>query len=66
VEDWTVVCGNGDVKRRRRKHAKEGTGADDGAQLVEMLRLKAMDTEREGTVALFRAAARMASLAKKK
>ncbi|KIW86751.1 uncharacterized protein Z519_12664 [Cladophialophora bantiana CBS 173.52] len=62
VPDWTVVYGNGDIKRRRKKRPAE----EDQTELVEMLRLKAMDKEREGTVTLLRAAARMASLAKKK
>lgn len=62
VDDWTVVYGNGDVKRRRKR--KDEGGED--AELVENLRLKAMDKEREGTVTLFRLASRMASAAKKK
>jgi serine acetyltransferase len=65
VEEWTVVYGNGDMKRRRKKRTKVGNIVEDDSEVVETLRLKAMDTEREGTVALFRAAAR-ASLAKKK
>ena len=65
VEPWTVVHGNGDMKRRRKKRAVDGEAEDGDANLVEKLRLRAMDTEREGTVALFRAAAR-ASLVKKK
>ena len=65
VEEWTVVYGNGDVKRRRKKQVKNSTIDDDPADLVETLRLKAMDKEREGTVALFRTA-RTATLAKKK
>lgn len=66
VEEWMVVQGNGNVKRRRKLKSKTGNDQDDPTELVESLRLKAMDKEREGTVALFRAAARTASLAKKK
>ncbi|KIW78630.1 hypothetical protein Z517_08468 [Fonsecaea pedrosoi CBS 271.37] len=62
VADWTVVYGNGNIKRQRKTQSAE----EDQTELVEMLRLKAMDKEREGTVALLRAAARVASLAKKK
>ncbi|KIW24269.1 uncharacterized protein PV07_09996 [Cladophialophora immunda] len=62
VADWTVIYGNGDMKRRRKTRSAE----EDQTELVEMLRLKAMDKEREGTVTLLRAATRMASLAKKK
>lgn len=65
VEEWTVVHGNGNVKRQR-KRSRISNDQDDPAELVESLRLKAMDKEREGTAALFRAAARTASLAKKK
>lgn len=65
VEDWTVVYGNGNLKRRRGQDAASSNG-DSRDKLVEDMRLKAMDKEREGTVALFRLAARMASLAKKK
>ncbi|KIX06300.1 uncharacterized protein Z518_04275 [Rhinocladiella mackenziei CBS 650.93] len=68
VEDWTVQYGNGEMKRKRRKMAtianEEDRDAD--AELVETMRLKAMDKEREGTVAIFKMAARMASMAKKK
>ncbi|EXJ95272.1 hypothetical protein A1O1_00392 [Capronia coronata CBS 617.96] len=65
VDDWTVVYGNGDVKRQRTN----GQSPDVGAQhmeVVEAMRLKAMDKEREGTVAILKMAARMATLAKKK
>ncbi|KIX95819.1 uncharacterized protein Z520_08527 [Fonsecaea multimorphosa CBS 102226] len=62
VEDWTVVYGNGNMKRPRKRRSAE----EDQTELVEMLRLKAMDKEREGTVTLLRAAARTANLAKKK
>ena len=69
VEDWTVVYGNGDIKRQRQKGIKKGDDESDDALLVEMLRLKAVDAEREGSVALLRAmgkTAKTASLAKKK
>lgn len=60
VEEWTVVHGNGDVKRRR---LRSDPAENEKQQLVETLRLKAMDREREGAVQLFRAGARMATLA---
>ncbi|OAP59105.1 hypothetical protein AYL99_06403 [Fonsecaea erecta] len=65
VADWTVVYGNGDMKRRRKIRSADEE-EEDQTELVEKLRLKAMDKEREGTVSLLRAAARMASMAKKK
>jgi acetyltransferase-like isoleucine patch superfamily enzyme len=66
VEDWAVVYGNGNMKRRRTQDAAGADGDSQQVELVEATRLKAMDKEREGTVALFKMAARMASLAKKK
>ncbi|KIW73305.1 hypothetical protein PV04_01436 [Phialophora macrospora] len=65
VDAWAVVHGCGDVKRRRKKPAMDGNHEDDPADVVEMLRLRAMDKEREGTVNIFKTAAR-ANLAKKK
>ncbi|KAJ9607358.1 hypothetical protein H2200_008431 [Cladophialophora chaetospira] len=65
VEEWSVIYGNGDVKRRRKRQTRNEDEGADPADLVETLRLKAMNKEREGTVALFRAA-RSATLAKKK
>jgi carbonic anhydrase/acetyltransferase-like protein (isoleucine patch superfamily) len=65
VDEWTVVYGCGDVKRRRKKPAVNVNNEDDHSDIVEMLRLKAMEKEREGTVSIFKTAAR-ASLAKKK
>ncbi|ETI28203.1 hypothetical protein G647_00652 [Cladophialophora carrionii CBS 160.54] len=65
VEEWTVVYGRGDVKRRRKTAPLSGNTQDDAPDVVEMLRLKAMDKEREGTVSIFRTAAR-ANLTKKK
>ncbi|KAL2440990.1 hypothetical protein ABEF95_010443 [Exophiala dermatitidis] len=71
VEEWTVVYGNGSIQRRRRKVTRdqqqpqqEGEAVD--TDVVETMRLKAMDKEREGTVAILRMAARAATLAKKK
>ncbi|KAG9793396.1 hypothetical protein ABEF93_002200 [Exophiala dermatitidis] len=71
VEEWTVVYGNGSIQRRRRKvtqnqqqQQQEGEAVD--TDVVETMRLKAMDKEREGTVAILRMAARAATLAKKK
>lgn len=80
VAPWTVVMGNGDVHRRRRRrektpdhhdpqaHKKDHDAEDDEdpAELVESMRLQAMDKEREGTVLMYRTALRTASLAKKK
>jgi acetyltransferase-like isoleucine patch superfamily enzyme len=66
VEKWSVVYGNGDIKRRRKKQSPSAGERDDNVELVETLRLKTMDKEREGTVALFRTAARMAAALKKK
>lgn len=63
VADWTVAFGNGELRRKRpRENAKTETDTD----LVEALRLKAMDKEREGTGAILKVAARTATLAKKK
>lgn len=98
VGAWTVVMGNGDVHRPRRRRATSGRatgssdvkaqsevaggngeasrhteadgdeedGDEDPVELIERLRLKAMDKEREGTVTMYRTAQRLASLAKKK
>ena len=74
VEPWTVMMGNGDVHRRRRRKKLTTPPSDDAededdkdpAELVERMRMQAMDKEREGTVLMYRAALRMASLAKKK
>ena len=67
VEDWTIVYGNGEMRRRRRRPGN-GAEADGVGQLevVEAVRLKALDKEREGTVAILKTAARLASLARKK
>ena len=62
VDEWTVVMGSGEVRRRRRPAAIDEEGVD----VVETMRLKAMDKEREGTVAILKMAARMATLARKK
>ncbi|KAK5053320.1 hypothetical protein LTR84_002294 [Exophiala bonariae] len=78
VEDWSVVLGNGDVRRQRRRQRQtgigggggeggnDGNGDEDAVELIETMRLRAMDKEREGTVMIYRTNARMASLAKKK
>lgn len=79
VDAWTVVLGNGDVhrprRRRKRQRRHSDTGLDgeegkdedeDSVEMIESLRLKAMDKEREGTVMIYRATLRMAGLAKKK
>ncbi|KAI1610540.1 trimeric LpxA-like protein [Exophiala viscosa] len=63
LEDWAVVYGHGDVKRSRKPSADAGA---EQADLVETVRLKAMDKEREGTAAILKLASRMASVAKKK
>ncbi|EXJ89415.1 hypothetical protein A1O3_02482 [Capronia epimyces CBS 606.96] len=64
VDDWAVVYGNGDLKRQRRR--KRDQSETEHAELVETMRLKAMDKEREGTMAILKMAARTATLAKKK
>lgn len=80
VDAWTVVLGNGDVRRprrprqrQRRRHSDTGLDGEEGknededsVELIESLRLKAMDKEREGTVMIYRATLRTAGLAKKK
>lgn len=77
VDEWTVMMGDGDVRRKRRRRQLDPAAAvlqgDDGdesygdaAELVESMRLKAMDKEREGIVTIFRMAQRVASLARKK
>lgn len=63
IEDWTVVYGHGDVKRSRK--LRSGAGSEQ-AELVETVRLNAMNKEREGTAAILKMAARMATVAKKK
>ncbi|EXJ64271.1 hypothetical protein A1O7_00607 [Cladophialophora yegresii CBS 114405] len=65
VEEWTVVYGRGDVKRHRKTPRLNSNIQEDHSDVVEMLRLKAMDKEREGTVSIFKTAAR-ANLTKKK
>ena len=81
VDAWTVVMGNGDVRRRRHRNqrptgdgegdgegkgGKQDNGGDDSVELIETMRLRAMDKEREGTVMIYRMNLRMAALAKKK
>ncbi|KAK4939393.1 hypothetical protein LTR10_020290 [Elasticomyces elasticus] len=63
TDNWAVVYGQGDLKRSRQLTTDAGA---EEADLVESVRLKAMDKEREGTAAILKMAARMASVAKKK
>jgi acetyltransferase-like isoleucine patch superfamily enzyme len=65
IEPWTVVQGNGELQRRKMKAGRTASDLDNPAELLERLRVKAMDTEREGTVMALRSAQR-ANLAKKK
>jgi serine acetyltransferase len=66
VEDWAVVYGNGEVKRQRKQHGSTVGDDEEHADLVETMRLKSMDKEREATMAILKMAARTATLAKKK
>lgn len=66
VEDWAVIYGNGNVKRRRKQPRSITDAEAEHADLVETTRLKAMDKEREGTTAILKMAARVATMAKKK
>jgi len=66
VEDWAVVYGNGEVKRQRKQHGSAVGDDEEDADLVETMRLKSMDKEREATMAILKMAARTATLAKKK
>jgi acetyltransferase-like isoleucine patch superfamily enzyme len=66
VEDWAVVYGNGNVKRRRKQPPSSTDAEAEHADIVETMRLKAMDKEREGTTAILKMAARVATMAKKK
>ncbi|KIV80454.1 hypothetical protein PV11_07952 [Exophiala sideris] len=63
IENWAVVYGQGNLKRSRQLATDAG---EEQADLVESMRLKAMDKEREGTAAILKLAARMAGVAKKK
>ncbi|KAK7894794.1 hypothetical protein LTR67_005533 [Exophiala xenobiotica] len=66
VEDWAVVYGNGNVKRQRKQPRSSTDVEAEHAEVVETMRLKAMDKEREGTTAILKMAARVATMAKKK
>jgi acetyltransferase-like isoleucine patch superfamily enzyme len=61
-----VLGSNGETSRHIEPDGDEEEGDEDPAELIERLRLTAMDKEREGTVAIYRTAQRLASLAKKK
>ncbi|KAL6249869.1 hypothetical protein RBB50_003725 [Rhinocladiella similis] len=66
VDEWCVIYGKGDIKRRRRRTGSSEDEAAGHGEVVETMRLKAMDKEREGTTTILKTAARMATMAKKK
>lgn len=67
AQSEVVGSSNGETSRHTEADGgEEQEGDEDPAELIERLRLKAMDKEREGTVAIYRTAQRLASQAKKK
>ncbi|KIW15204.1 hypothetical protein PV08_05249 [Exophiala spinifera] len=66
VDEWTVVYGKGNIKRRRKQNDPDSDEGAEQAEAIETMRLKAMDKEREGTTTILKMAARVATMAKKK
>ena len=64
VPEWTVVYGDGSLRRKRLRH--DVGGQDDGGEdVLEKGRLRGMEKEREGVVAILRMASRNAAVAKR-
>ena len=74
VGDWEVVWGSGTGQRRKRKQGKTeptdssevSKGADDPEEVVEAVRLRALEGERMGTVVVLKAAQAAAAAGKRR
>ena len=64
VPEWTVVYGDGSVRRKRLRHGVEGQD-DGGEDVLEKGRLRGMEKEREGVVSILRMASRNAAVGKR-
>ena len=64
VPEWTVVYGDGSLRRKRLRHGIEGVGGGP-EDVLENGRSRAMDKEREGVVAILRTASRNAAVGKR-